>query len=411
MASVNIDQSSFNAMLKEMYDTLTLQDLTYSSHPFMSLLPKKGGMGGKGSVQPLTISPSAGLAISVAAAQATLAAPDVEAFTITPVTLLAVARISGITLESSATSKQAFIVGAKAVVDNAVRRLSNVVSSELFRDGTGTIGVIGSIGSIGTGVVQLTEVPNIVQFELNTALQAYDPATGTLRSGVGYVIAVDRDNGRFTLANSLGGAAATPTGFQAGDNLVIYSTKGAAISGLQAWLTTASSATAFFGVDRSKDKTRLSGIYIDGSALSVKDALIKAISRVQREGGNPDYIVMDFESYTQLAQDLGSNVLYTTLDAPGAKVSFAGFKFMSSSGEVTVVGDRDCPPKTAFVLQLNTWSVFHANEGSMIFLDENQYGSVLRTIDNFDGVETRAKAYLNLACSAPGFNARVALSA
>ena len=408
MASVNIDQSSFNAMLKEMYDTLTLQDLTYSSHPLMSLLPKKGGMGGKGSVQPLTISPSAGLAISVAAAQATLAAPDVEAFTITPITLLAVARISGITLESSATSKQAFIVGAKAVVDNAVRRLSNVVSSEIFRDGTGTIG---TIGTISTGVVQLTEVPNIVQFELNTALQAYDPATGTLRAGVGYVIAVNRDSGQFTLSNSLGGTAATPSGFAAGDNLVIYSTKGAAISGLQAWLTVGSSSTPFFGVDRSKDKVRLSGIYIDGSSLSVKDALIKAISRVQREGGNPDYIVMDFESYTQLAQDLGSNVLYTTLDAPGAKVSFAGFKFMSSSGEVTVVGDRDCPPKTAFVLQLNTWAVFHANEGSMIFLDENQYGSVLRTVDNFDGVECRAKAYLNLACSAPGFNARVALSA
>jgi len=56
----------------------------------------------------------------VAQAQAVLAAQDLEAFTVTPVVLLSVARISGLTLESSMTSKQAFAKGAKMVIDAAV---------------------------------------------------------------------------------------------------------------------------------------------------------------------------------------------------------------------------------------------------------------------------------------------------
>ena len=410
MASVNIDQSSFSGMLKEMYDTLTLQNLTLKSHAFMALLPKKGGMGGKGAVQPLTISPSAGASTSVAAAQATLAAPDVPSFQITPITLLALGRISGLTLEASANSKQAFITGAKAVVDNAVVRLSNMISSGLFRDGSGTIGVIS--GALSSGVVTLTEEADIVQFDLNLALQAYNPSTGVLRAGVGYIVSIDRDSGTFAVSTSLGGSPTDPSGWSNGDHLVIYGTKGLQISGLQAWLTTAPDANPFFGVDRSTDKVRLSGVYLDGSSLSVKDAIIKTINRVQREGGKPDIVIVNNDSYVALAQDLGSNVLYTTMDAgpAGAKVSFSGFKFMSSGGEATVIADPDCPPKTAFVIQSDTWSIFHANEGAVVFLDENQYGNVLRTVDNFDGVECRIKAYLNLACSAPGFNARVLLS-
>jgi len=74
-------------------------------------------------------------------------------------------------------------------------------------------------------------------------------------------------------------------------------------------------------------------------------------------------------AYTQLSQDLQSNVIYTSLEGPG-KVSFSGFKFQSPKGEVTVVPDRDCPPKTAYVVQLDSWMLLHANEGEPVFLDD-----------------------------------------
>ena len=164
------------------------------------------------------------------------------------------------------------------------------------------------------------------------------------------------------------------------------------------------------GVNRSKDKVRLSGLYFDGSSLSVKDAVVGAINRLAREGGKPSHIFMDFESYTQLAQDLQSNVIYVDLEAPG-KISFSGFRFQGPKGEVLVVADRDCEPKTAYLLQMDTWSLLHVNEGEPIFLDDNGVGSVWRTVESYDGREVRCKFYGALSCNAPGWNARVALFA
>ena len=393
-------------MLKQMYDVPAMVDLSYSDRPFFALVNKRGGEGGNGVKIPLAIATSQGFAPTIAQAQAVLAAQDLEAFIVTPVVLLSVARISGLTLESSMTSKQSFAKGAKMVIDAAVKRLANAVSSGLFRDGSGAIGTISSISS---GVVTLANAAEGVQFELNQAVQAVSTGNA-LRTGTGFVIAVNRDAGTVTLATSLGGAAATPTGFVATDRLITAGTFNLQISGLSKWLTTSSLSTPFFGVNREKDNVRLAGIVFDGSALSVKDAIVNAINRVAREGGKPDYCFMDFESYTQLSQDLQSNVIYTSLEGPG-KISFAGFRFQGPKGEVVVMPDRDCEPQTAYLLQMDSWMLLHANEGEPVFLDDNGTGQVFRTVESFDGREVRVKMYGNLACNAPGYNAKVLLSA
>lgn len=408
MASINFDQVAADAMLKQMYDVPAMVDLSYSDRPFFALVNKRGGEGGNGVKVPLSISTSQGFAPTISQAQAVLSSQDLEAFVVTPVVLLSVARISGLTLESSMTSKQSFAKGAKMVIDAAVKRLANGVSSGLFRDGTGKIGEISSISS---GVITLTNAQDSVQFELNQAVQAVSSG-GSLETGTGFVIAVNREAGTVTVATSLGGVAATPTGFSAGDSLITAGTKDLQIKGLSGWLTDVNAAltTSWFGVTRSKDNVRLAGIVYDGSALSVKDAIVNAINRVAREGGRPDYCFMDFESYTQLSQDLQSNVIYTSLEGPG-KVSFSGFKFQGPKGEVTVVPDRDCEPKTAYLLQLDSWMLLHSNEGEPVFLDDNGVGQVFRTVESYDGREVRVKFYGNLACNAPGFNAKITLSA
>lgn len=406
MASINFDQVAADAMLKQMYDAPAMVDLSYSDRPFFALVNKRGGEGGNGVKVPLAIATSQGFAPTIAQAQAVLAAQDLEAFVVTPVVLLSVARISGLTLESSMTSKQAFAKGAKMVIDAAVKRLANAVSSGLFRDGSGAIG---TISAISTGAVTLTNPADIVQFELNQAVQAVSTG-GVLRGGTGYVISINRSAGTLVLATSLGGSAATPSGFVATDSLITAGTQNLQIKGASAWLTSANLSTPYFGVLRSKDETRLAGVIFDGSALSVKDAIVNAVNLVAREGGKPDYVFMNFESYTQLLQDLQSNVIYTSLEGP-QKISFSGVVFQGPKGAITCVPDRDCPPQTAFLLQLDTWMLLHANEGEPVFLDDNGVGQVFRTVESYDGREVRVKFYGNLACNAPGFNAKVALSA
>jgi hypothetical protein len=406
MASINFDQVAADAMLKQMYDAPAMVDLSYSDRPFFALVNKRGGEGGNGVKVPLAIATSQGFAPTIAQAQAVLAAQDLEAFVVTPVVLLSVARISGLTLESSMTSKQAFAKGAKMVIDAAVKRLANAVSSGLFRDGSGAIG---TISAISTGAITLSNPADIVQFELNQAVQAVSTG-GVLRAGTGYVIEINRSAGTLKVATSLGGTAATPTGFVATDSLLTAGTLNLQVKGLSAWLTSANLGTPYFGVTRTKDETRLAGVIFDGSALSVKDAIVNAVNLVAREGGKPDYVFMNFESYTQLLQDLQSNVIYTSLEGP-QKISFSGVVFQGPKGAITCVPDRDCPPLTAFLVQLDSWMLLHANEGEPVFLDDNGVGQVFRTVESYDGREVRVKFYGNLACNAPGFNAKVSLSA
>jgi len=407
MASINFDQVAADAMLKQMYDVPAMVDLSYSDRPFFALVNKRGGEGGNGVKIPLAIATSQGFAPTIAQAQAVLAAQDLEAFIVTPVVLLSVARISGLTLESSMTDKQSFAKGAKMVIDAAVKRLANAVSSGLFRDGTGVLGTVSSV-TLGTGVVTLANAAEGVQFELNQAVQMVT-APATLKAQTYFVVAVNREAGTITLASSLGGSGAI-TNVVATDKIITAGTFNLQISGLAKWLTTSSLSTPFFGVNREKDNVRLAGIVFDGSALSVKDAIVNAINRVAREGGKPDYCFMDFESYTQLSADLQSNVIYTSLEGPG-KISFAGFRFQGPKGEVVVMPDRDCEPQTAYLLQMDSWYLCHANEGEPVFLDDNGVGQVFRTVESFDGREVRVKMYGNLACNAPGYNAKVLLSA
>jgi hypothetical protein len=408
MASINFDQTAADAMLKQMYDVPAMENLSYSDRPFLALVRKQGGIGGNGAKIPLLISNSQAFAPTVVAAQASLVATDILAFLVTPKTLLSLARIAGITIEAAMTSKQSFASSVKVVVDAAVARCANGVASGLYGDGSGKIGTISSINT-GTGAVVLTEPEEITQFEVNQVLQAYTSG-GAQRAGVAYIISINRDAGTFVVSTTLGGSGGAPAAFAATDGLYTFGTFNAQLDGLQRWLSTSATPGNLFGVNRDSDKVRLAGVYYDGSGQSVKDALVNIINLIAREGGRPSHVFLSYNSYIQLALDLGSNVIYTDLTGPG-KISFTGFKFMSSRGEVTVVPDVYAPPKKAFVLTMDSWTLLHVNEGNPIFLDENSVGQVLRTVESFDGREVRIKHYGNLACNAPGYNGICDLSA
>jgi len=179
------------------------------------------------------------------------------------------------------------------------KRLANGVSSGIFRDGSGVIGTISTIGATTPFTIQLTEPAEIVQFELNQAIQAWD---GSTLKTTAYVVRINRDSGTLSISSSLGGSPTNPaslgTAWVTTDKLLTAGTLNLQIKGLNAWLTddAVALAAAYFGVIRNKDQTRLAGVIYDGSALSVKDALVNAINRLAREGSKPDYCFMDFES-------------------------------------------------------------------------------------------------------------------
>lgn len=406
------DMTAMNAALKELYDGQVVENLVYEDNPFLAMLKKNTNFGGKYKPIPIQTGVSQGRSSVFATAQANQTAEEFESFLLTQKRDYAVGSIDGLTMEASATDKMAFIEGAKAAIDGAIRSATLSLASSLFRSGTGSIGKIAT-GGITTGVITLADPNSVAQFERNMTLQANATDGGTPRAALGYVIAVDRSAGTVTVSATSGGAAGTPASWAAGDFVLVQDDNNNKLSGLAAWLpSSAPSATAFYGVDRTVDPTRLAGVRYDGSAQSIEEALIDASSLLAREGGKPDVCVMGFSSYSALEKSLGSKVQYVDVKGP-ANISFRGIQINGANSVIKVFPDRSCASvdgiPLAYLLTMKTWAL--ESLGAAPHIQTSFDGLEMLRASGVDAGEVRVVTYANLSCNAPGYNAVVKLSA
>jgi hypothetical protein len=229
-----------------------------------------------------------------------------------------------------------------------------------------------------------------------------DGTSGALGSGVATITAVDRRSGILY--------ASAWTNFTAGDFLFRQGDFGASIAGLAGWIpsTTPVTSDSFFGCDRSVD-TRLYGMYHDGSAQTMEEALQDLEAKLSAEGGEPDYVFCNPKDFNILRKNLGSSVVYNKVVSPDmASVSFSSLKLygIGSSG-IDIVADRNCPVGVAYMLDMKTWEACTLDGGPRIL--ENM-GMKFIWDTNSDSIEARVGYYGNLGCHAPGFNGRVKLS-
>lgn len=410
--SFSFDLGAANAALKELYDDQKIANLVYKNNPFLAMVPKMEEFGGKYMPIPLIINNSQGRSATFSNAQTNQTAAVVESFALTRASNYSIAQIDNQTMLASKTDKMAFINGATVVIDGAIRSLTNNLATQLFRDGTGAIGVIDATSTLGN--IVLTNASDVVNFEVNMTLEARDPSTGALRSGgPAYVVAVNRSTGVVQVSGSMGGAVGTGLGAwaaAAGDKLNVQGDYNLALKGLSAWLPTVSpgSTDSFFGVNRSIDPTRLGGVRFDGSMESIEEAVIDASLLVAREGGTPDVCIMNYASYASLEKSLGAKAQYISFDGP-AKLYYPGILINGAAGQIKVFPDRSCPAKTAYLLQMDTWKLYSL--GPAPHIAKYADGLEMLRVYNSDAAELRVVSYANLGCNAPGFNAVVQLGA
>lgn len=406
----SFDLGAANAALKELYDDQKIANLVYKNNPFLAMVPKMEEFGGKYMPIPLIVNTSQGRSATFSSAQGNQSAAVVQSFALTRASNYSIAQIDNQTMLASKTDKMAFINGATVVIDGAIRALTNSLSTQIFRDGSGTIGTIGTISGLTPGVITLSNPSDVVNFEVNMTLRAFSSA-GVDRGSSGYVIAVNRTSGVVTVATSgMGGSAANPAGWVNTDRLVVQGDWTLALKGLSAWLPTTAPTTGdnFFGVDRSTDPTRLAGVRFDGSSESIEEAVIDASLLVAREGGNPDVCIMPFSSYAALEKSLGAKAQYISFDGP-AKIAFPGILINGAAGQIKVFPDRSCTAKTAYLLQMDTWKLYSL--GPAPHIAKYADGLEMLRVYNSDAAELRVVSYANLGCNAPGFNAVVQLGA
>jgi hypothetical protein len=405
---MQFDLTALNPVLKELIDNQIVQNTVYKDNPFFALVKKNTSMGGKYFPQPIQTAVGQGGSATWATAQANQTASVFQEFLITPKKDYSFSTIDRLAMLSAKSDKMAFVQALENARDSALTQIKNSLGYGIFGSGTGTIGSIAAIS--GGSVVTLANASDITKFSVNQTLQASATDGATPRAALGYITAISRSLGQFTLsAVSVQGSVGTPAGWVAGDSLLRAGDSNLKLNGLNGWLPFADPSTSdnWFGVNRSADRVALAGCVYDGSQQSIEEALQDGLNLVSNVGdGSTDYIITHPNSLTNLIKSLGSKVQIVDMMATPT-IAFRGVEINGPRGSVKVISDRNCPAMTAFALQMNTWQFVTVGEAPALVEEDGL--SMLRSTTQ-DSYQLQFAAYGNLACNAPGYNGVFKLS-
>ena len=420
MPSFNL--TNFDAAMKQFYPQKKVNNLVYKNNPLLAWMPKVERFPGRNAQITVEYGMPGGRSASLSNAITNRTGTQLEDFIITRVKDYAVVSVDNEAMLAADGNEGSLLELAKNKTDSALRSLSRAMGIDIYRGGTGSLGLSTDVslgGSAGADYAVFS-ADDITNFEINQKL-VYSATDGSalLDSGAALTVSkVDYDNNRVYFEENLV-AGSTHSGLN-GDKTAYFDVQGDAqaggssltkLAGLDAWLPTSVSSTAFFGVDRSTHPTRLAGQRVSGAAASIKEALIDGMVRCAREGGMPDAAFMSPELWAELAKDIDPTGAATQVRMENgdssAQVGFSALKVAGPTGVVEVFADHNCQANTIWLLQKDTWELRTIGSAPRI-LDFDGLNGLRQATD--DGVEYRWGYYGNVICTAPGWNCRITLS-
>lgn len=404
---MGLNLTNFAPMLKTLYPKKRVENLVYADRPLLAWLPKSDQFFGENKKVPLIYGNPNGRSATFTTAQGNKTSTKSAAFLVERVRNYELISIDNETIEASQNDAGAFASARQVEIDGAFQNISNDMAADVVGTGSGSRGRLSATQNTGLTVVTLSNVEDIVKFEVGMPLRlSATDGGGTVKAGIMYVKSVDRMAGTFVVSATQGGAAAAissiVTSPAASDYIFVDGDYDLKMSGLQAWLPYGGpTSTPFFGVDRTVDSTRLAGITEDLSSYSIEEALIQGAKLMYREGMNKyDAIWMNETKYAELIMALGAKVQYTTLQIT-PDISFQGCKFQAHNKIVTVYSDKMIPVDSAFFLTRQTWEVASL-KGAPRILNMDTLEALREATS--DGIEIRIGYYANMHCNAPGWN-------
>lgn len=435
-----LGMQEISGILKQIYDGQKLAILYYKNNPLLSMLRKKEDFYGETYPLPTIVETPTGIAnlfpnaqlpnqlINGGSGTAGNQGPaKFVKFMLTRASLYGVHIIDRQAMLSASANIGAFVNGQMATMDAMIQGTSNLLAQQIYRSGSGSIGVV---STISTGLIQLTNPTDVRYFTVGqvviaTSVDPIQGATVTQRAGYGYVVSINRSLGQLTVGNAAAASpatAATPSGWVAGDYLAINGTSPlngpvvssanvpVAITGLAAWIGNSQnivSGDVFFGVNRFQDTWRLGGGYYDGSqnGQSVEEALYDGSTQLFMEGGYPSHCFVGPNAYAALQKSCAArNILETQIEGPQDEngvvhLYFKGIQIQGAGSNFVVIADRNCPPYTAYLLSMEDWALYSLKQAPHVVDDDGV--SFLRQTAA-DAFEFRLAAYAQIGCSAPG---------
>lgn len=440
-------------ILKQVYDGQKLAKLYYKNNPALALIRKKEDFYGETYPLPVMVETPTGVSNVFANAQlpnqlinggsgtgGNLGPANFKKFMLTRAAVYGVHVIDRQAMLAASRDIGSFVNGQVAQMDGIIQACSNLIATQMYRSGSGSIGQILTIGSGAStnGTIQLVNPTDARYFTAGQVIYAtsVDPVQGsnpTQRAGVGYLVSINRATGELTMGNAVAASPAvpqSPTAWAANDYLQISgtsplfgptisgNTQPVALTGFQAWIgqsQTIASSDVFFGVNRSLDRWRLAGGYYDGSTngQSVEEALYDASTNLFMEGGYPTHCFVGPNAYASLQKSLAArNIFETEIQGPQdengeAHIFFKGIQIQGAGSNFTVIADRNCPPYTAYLLTLEDWALYSLKAMPHVVDDDGV--SFLRQT-SADAFEFRLAGYGQVGCNAPGHSMYVKLA-
>lgn len=397
MAQVALNTTIFDAMLKEIYPDIRVENLAIKMRPLLEWMPKADDFEGDTLVVPVLFDDPQGRSVSLSAAIDQAETSQQTKFVITARKKdYGVVAIEAEAIMAARSNVGSFIRAKDTQIQGMLRQLGKSLHLAMYRAPSGTIG---KIASVSTVTVTLTNKTDVYNFGRKQTVQANPTETGTagnLRATAAKVIGKSVAAGTVTFDTDVAAAS-----WAANDFLYNKGDYDGRIAGLASWLPlTAPGATAFFSVDRTQDIEALSGHRVDNTGRSILENMEELAMFIGEFGGEPDTIFMNPRAGKQLSAQIGAKV--TRSDGGRVKVGFTGFTMEHFiSGPIDVRFDIGCPPDRAYMLQRSTWK-FHSL-GSVPHVVRDDGRDSLRGATT-DDIQVRGRYFGELACESPGWN-------
>jgi hypothetical protein len=399
--------TTHDAIIKHLYPFKDVLTVMYEDKPLLGMLKKNFEGYGKSWHLPFRIAHTAGRSRTYTNAKANKGPTKVVEMQITLSKDYSLYSVDGMLQRQLGNDKGGFVQAFQFELDGALDAMRRNMAISIYRNHGGARGQVAS--GQGTATVTLLEVNDIVNFEIGDVLVAAstDGTSGSPKAGSVTVKSIDRDAGTITVEQPAWNDASGIPSIAANDYLFKDGDFGQSVRGLDSWIPklAPTPGDSFFGLDRSIDVVRLAGSRVDGSDLSIEEALQKACQRVHRNGGKITHFFMNDANFLDLILSLGSRKQYADTKTD-VGVGYSGVRIHTGFGEVEVYADSDCPFNVCYGLTLKDWEL--TGPGEFPFIEARDGGRLVRE-DTADSFEGQVKAYYQMVCRAPHRQVRLQL--
>lgn len=417
--------ATFDALLKERYTTEKIEDLTQKERPLWAMFPKDEKCSGDTFIEPIIFGNPQGLGATLTKAQVASAAAGgggnlkSRKWSLTFGDYSGVVEIGDKVMKAARDNFGAFLRNKVSEIDGLWESFADTNSAYLYGNGGQSIGN----GTVSAGVLTLTNPEDVVNFEVGMPVvssinDGSDP-THVLLAGTGYVIAVNRNEGKVSLGNDPDDTTAVNPD-PVWDDAAIYlfrdgdfggSGSTTIFKGIGAWVPASAPSTtdSFFGVNRSVDD-RLSGVRVL-SSLSGKgreERLKLLVTRMKSRffARGKISIFLNPEQWQALANELEDK---GTRPVTGTgKFNFDKLEMAAGGQTVSIYPDPFCPALVAWALALDYWKLRSYDAYPHVVNGDGL--EMLRKVGSND-FEYRIVGYPTVSTRAPSFSGRIALPA